>query len=767
MADDKYSIQIEIDPKTQGARVIKKDLQDVANQAKKTTAAAKIMRGAIIAAVGVAVTNSIKNVVISIIKMGAAFEKTMATVGGVSRATAEELQELTDVAKAMGATTEFTANQSAQALQFLAMAGFSVQQSIEALPGTLDLATAGQIGLARASDIVTDSLTAMGLQVSDLNRLNDVFIGTITRSNTNVEMLGDSFRYAAPIAAQLGIQVESLAAMFGTLANAGIKGSDAGTDLRQALLRTADAAKKLGLEDGATLVDVLEELERKQAGVNEVQSLFGIIATKSVLVLKSNLEQYKKLNSELERSQGESKELADTMRNTLSGSYDKLTSALSASGMQLFDWVKGPLKATTDGLTAAVGGLNSFMGQIESIRKALDAEPLQPKGVVETQKEIDRLTKAISTIEERLKTTTGRGVTPLTGRLIILRKELARIKQGMADVVSGVEEFQDKIGTKRVVGKDSTGTASIGTAEVIMPDKKKTLPMSDMLSSKEYAYNQKRVTQVLAEEQEKRSENNRNVLKERLYETLAHESEMTALIKRRTALIKEQNKTIMDSVKESLVSMSQDYGDMGTQFSNMTRNMFSNMEDALVSYIKTGELSFESMTNAILQDLQRILIRALIIKPIIDVITGWAGSGVRPTTPAGGEIPRNAKGNIVSGQGIHAFAKGGIVNSPTLFPYSKGTGLMGEAGPEAIVPLTRTSKGELGVKATGGGNVVVNVEVVRGDTEDTQVQQSVDATGLINTLVIAVGADIANGGNIARSIEGRFGVSAVPQSRGF
>ncbi len=771
MADDKYSIQIEIDPKTQGARVIKKDLQDVAKEAKKTSSAVKIMRAAILAAIGVASVRAVASLTKSIVVMGATFEKTMATVGGVSRATAGELQELTDVAKQMGATTEFTANQAAQGLQFLAMAGFTVQDSIAALPGVLDLATAGQLDLGRASDIVTDSLTAMGLEVSDLGRLNDVFIGTITRSNTNVQLLGESFKYAAPIASQLGVQVESLAAMFGTLANAGIKGSDAGTDLRQALLRTAGAAKKLGLQDGATLVDVLEELERKQAGVNEVQELFGIIATKSVLVLKSNIEKYKELNGELGNSKGEAKELADTMRNTLSGSYDKLTSALSATGMKLFDWAKGPLKAMVDGLTDAVTGVNNFLGAIEKVRKEMAIDPLKPEGVETTRQEIERLNKTIDIWEKKLKSM-PRSAGPITHRLVKLRAELAALKQGMTDAVSGADEFQDKMGTLRSVGR-AAPVLPTNTAEVIMPDKDKTLPMSDMLSPKEYADNQKRITEVQVEENEKRREANSAILKERMYETLQHEDEMTALMKKRTDQLKADNKSVADSMRESLKSMSQEYGDMGAQLEGATRNMFSGMEDSLMSYIKTGELSFEAMTNAILEDLQRIMIRALIIKPIIDAIRGWAGGGdtaATKSTPNTTVVPAvaEAKGGVFGGGGLHAFAKGGIVGGPTLFPFAKGTGLMGEAGPEAIMPLTRTSNGELGVKSEGGkGGVVINVEVVKGDSEDTQVQQSSDSTGLINTMIIAVGADIINGGTTAGAIEGRFGVSAVPQSRGF
>ncbi len=155
---------------------------------------------------------------------GTSFEKTMATVGGVMRATAREQDELTKSARLMGETTEYSATQAAEALQFLGMAGFAANKAIAALPGTLDLATAGGLDLGRAADIATNALTAMGLEVEELGRVNDVFVGTITRSNTNMEMMAESFKYAAPLARAYGYSVEELSGLIGTLGNAGIQG---------------------------------------------------------------------------------------------------------------------------------------------------------------------------------------------------------------------------------------------------------------------------------------------------------------------------------------------------------------------------------------------------------------------------------------------------------------------------------------------------------------------------------------------------------------
>ena len=155
--------------------------------------------------IGLAGAAGIGMVVKSVIKMGMQFQQSMAVVRGVTRATEKEFLGLQNIAKKLGETTEWTASQAADALKFLGMAGFSANKAMKALPGTLDLATAGNIGLGQAADIATNALTAMQLEVGQLGRVNDVFVATITRSNTNMEMMAESFRYAAPVARAYGI----------------------------------------------------------------------------------------------------------------------------------------------------------------------------------------------------------------------------------------------------------------------------------------------------------------------------------------------------------------------------------------------------------------------------------------------------------------------------------------------------------------------------------------------------------------------------------
>lgn len=289
----------------------------------------------------------------AIINTGKKFESTMATVKGVSRATDDEFQALKASAREMGETTEWSASQSAEALKYMSMAGFTANQSIAALPGVLDLATAGNLELGRASDIVTDSLTAMGLGVDGLSHFSDVLIATTTRSNTNIEMMGESMKFAAPIAHSLGYDVEELSALIGTLANAGIKASDAGTDLRQAMLRNSKAAQELGT-DNKDLIGTIKAARDANWDANKVQKEWGIIASKSVLVLMENIEKYEELYGKLQNVEGATGKLAGTMRDTTEGAWKEFKSVVESVELDIFAGQSDSLKEALRGLSGVI-----------------------------------------------------------------------------------------------------------------------------------------------------------------------------------------------------------------------------------------------------------------------------------------------------------------------------------------------------------------------------------------------------------------------------
>lgn len=289
------------------------------------------------------------------ISMGSEFEKTMAIVGGVMRATTSEFEALEAQAMKMGETTEWTANQAAQALQFLGMAGFEASEAMAALPGTLDLATAGNLDLGRAADITTNALTAMGLPVEELGRVNDRFIATITRTNTNMEMMAESFKYAAPSARAFGYDIEQLDALIGLLGNSGIQGSMAGTQLAFAFTKVNKVFEKLGMDgEGKNLVDALEAINEAGWNTNEILEVFGQRGGRAVLVLKDQVDEYKELHGEIKASNGENKKLADTMRNTTIGAFKELTSAIQGVAISGF-------KEFAEGLTENIKELTKWV----------------------------------------------------------------------------------------------------------------------------------------------------------------------------------------------------------------------------------------------------------------------------------------------------------------------------------------------------------------------------------------------------------------------
>lgn len=158
------------------------------------------------------------------LKMATNFESGMSKVQAISGATGSDLQMLKDRAKELGATTKFSASESADALSYMAMAGWDVQSMYEGLPGVMNLAAASGEDLALVSDIVTDSLTAFGLTSKDSGKFADILAAAATNSNTNVGLMGETFKYVAPLAGTLGYNVEDTAVAVGLMANAGIKG---------------------------------------------------------------------------------------------------------------------------------------------------------------------------------------------------------------------------------------------------------------------------------------------------------------------------------------------------------------------------------------------------------------------------------------------------------------------------------------------------------------------------------------------------------------
>lgn len=258
-----------------------------------------------------------------------------------------------DVAK----VTPFTAGEAGQGLDYLAMAGFTMQDAMKALPGVTQLAIATQTDLAQASDIASDALSSLGLKVEDLTHVNDVFAKTTTTSNTNLEMLFESMKLVAPVASGLGGNVSDLSAMIGTLANSGIKASMSGTALRNMYLRltsgTSEVEKvlkkyKIQVVDSngkmRNMIDILEDVRQKTRKLKDDKkqeaytSLFGAraVASATVLMNKGSKALHEYSNS-LETANGAAAKMAERMGKSWQNRIASLKSRLVELGLKIFD----------------------------------------------------------------------------------------------------------------------------------------------------------------------------------------------------------------------------------------------------------------------------------------------------------------------------------------------------------------------------------------------------------------------------------------------
>lgn len=307
-------------------------------------------------------------------KVGSDFQAGMSEVQAISGATGNDLKQLEDKAKEMGATTKFSATESAEALKYMAMAGWDTNQMVDGLNGVMMLAAASGESLSSVSDIVTDALTAFGMEAKDASGFADLLASASSNSNTNVAMLGESFKYVAPLFGSMGYSAEDAALALGLMANAGIKGSQAGTSLKTAIANLANPTDKMkgAMTDlGLSITDangemlpfetVMGDLREKFSGLTEEQkaqkaaTIFGKEAMSGMLaIINATDEDYEKLTNSTRDYNGAAGEMAETMEDNLQGGITKLKSALEGVGIQIFEVLLPHLQSLVEKLQETV-----------------------------------------------------------------------------------------------------------------------------------------------------------------------------------------------------------------------------------------------------------------------------------------------------------------------------------------------------------------------------------------------------------------------------
>lgn len=344
------------------------------------------------------------------IQATADFEYAMSEVAAISGATGDDLAALTNKAKEMGEKTKFSASESAEALKYMAMAGWKTNDMLDGLEGIMNLAAASGEDLGTTSDIVTDALTAFGLTASDSGHFADILATAASNANTNVSMMGETFKYCAPVAGALGFSAEDTAEAIGLMANAGIKSSQAGTSLRTIMNQLSSdieiSGEKIGDVTIATtnadgsmrnLKDILADCRVAFNGLSEseqtanAKAIFGMEAMSGFLSLMNAAPaDIEKLEGAISSCDGVTQQMADTMNDNLTGQITLLKSQLEGLAIQftdlimpylrqgvewlskLCDWIAGlddgskKMMIGMTGILAAAGPLLIFLGKIST-----------------------------------------------------------------------------------------------------------------------------------------------------------------------------------------------------------------------------------------------------------------------------------------------------------------------------------------------------------------------------------------------------------------
>lgn len=437
-----------------------------------------------------------KNVTLPLVGVGAAslkastdFEAGMSEVKAISGATQKEFEDLRNKAIEMGAKTKFSASESADAFKYMAMAGWDAQSMMSGISGIMDLAAASGEDLATTSDIVTDALTAFGLQASDSAHFADVLAQASSKSNTNVGLMGETFKYVAPVAGALGYSIEDTAVAIGLMANSGIKGSQAGTALRSTITRltkpVGEAEKavndlKISITnaDGTMkpLSQTMLELREKFAGLTEEQKsqyaamLAGQEGMSGLLaIVNASDGDFQKLTDEINNANGAAKDMAEIMMDNTKGAIEQLKGSLESAGIIIGDKLAPYIRSLAEWITGLVEKFNSLDEETQNniVKFGLFLAAIWPVmlilsklfGIVSTGVRIFKTLKSGINLARNSFTLLNAGITSLPKSLALLGKAFGLLTNPITLIITIVgaligvfvylwntnEEFKNKV----------------------------------------------------------------------------------------------------------------------------------------------------------------------------------------------------------------------------------------------------------------------------------------------------------------------------------
>lgn len=407
----------------------------------KTTLTGGLGFGAMAAIGGKAVSavgTGIKAMAKETVGAGMSFQSAMSSVSAVSGATGKDLTDLTNKAKEVGASSKFSATEVAEAMGYMGMAGWKTGEMLAGTTGIINLAAASNTDLARTSDIVTDALTAFGKSAGDSGEFADVMAAASANANTNVEMMGETFKYVGSVAGAMKYSIQDVALATGLMANSSIKGGEAGTALRSIMTRmakptkeSATAMKALGmsLTDGngkmKSFKTVITDLRKGMQGMTEDQKasyaamLGGQEAMAGVLAIANASEKdFNKLSAAIENSKDAAEKMAEIKMDNLEGKVTTLKSRFEGLGITIFGQVGDALTGLADVGISAIDSINqkledgkgiqTFVDKISSgVKKAKPYWDVFKEDAVEVGKAFGEATSAISGELEKLNGSFG------------------------------------------------------------------------------------------------------------------------------------------------------------------------------------------------------------------------------------------------------------------------------------------------------------------------------------------------------------------------
>ena len=355
-----------------------------------------------------AITAAVKQATQYVVQVGSAFEASMSEVQAISGATGAELEKMSAKAKQLGSTSRFSATEVSQAFKYMSLAGWDVSQSISAVDGVIQLAAASGMDLAAASDMVTDYLSAFGMEADQATYMADMLAYAQAHSNTTAEMLGEAYKNCAANLNASGQDIETTTALLEGMANQGKKGSEAGTQLA-AIMRDLTAKMDEGaIQIGETsvavmdaqgnfrdLTDIITDVDAATKGMGDAQKAAALASTFTSdsitglnLILNEGIDKIAGYEEELRNSSGAAANMADTMQNNLQGKITAAGSALEGLGIAAYSYISGPAGKVVDTATSMFKGMTDLISPARS----------------EMEQYIDDINAALDTVDASLET---------------------------------------------------------------------------------------------------------------------------------------------------------------------------------------------------------------------------------------------------------------------------------------------------------------------------------------------------------------------------